>query len=89
MKSVAEVPERWTLYEFEVPAGARYFAIRSCATASFMLMLDDFTFIPDEPVVPELRGYNVYRNGDLVTSSPVAAAPIPTLPGPTPRMPTV
>ena len=52
-------------------------------------MLDDFTFIPDEPVVPELRGYNMYRNGDLVTSSPVAAAPIPTLPDPMPRMPTV
>jgi len=82
VKSVAEVPERWTLYEFEVPAGARYFAIRSCATASFMLMLDDFTFIPDEPVVPELRGYNVYRNGDLVTSSPVAAAAYTDLTGP-------
>lgn len=71
VKSVAEVPGTWTLYEFEVPAGATYFAVRSCATASFMLMLDDFTFIPDESIMPVLKGYNVYRNGECVTVNPV------------------
>lgn len=82
VKSVAQVPEAWTLYEFEVPEGATYFAVRSCATASFMLMLDDFTFIPDESIMPELKGYNVYRNGERVTASPVSDRVYTDLTGP-------
>lgn len=35
------VPNEWTEYSFDIPAGANYFAIRSCASDSFMLMLDD------------------------------------------------
>jgi len=82
VKSVAQVPEGWTLYEFEVPEGATYFAVRSCATASFMLMLDDFTFIPDESIMPVLKGYNVYRNGERLTAQPVAPQAYTDLAGP-------
>lgn len=63
---------KWIEYTFDVPAGAKYFAIRSCATGSFMLQLDDFTFKPgvsDLDLV--IKGYDIYRDGELITDSPV------------------
>ncbi len=39
---ISNVPSEWTKYEFDVPVGVKYFAIRSCGSNSFMLMLDDF-----------------------------------------------
>lgn len=61
----------WTQYTFDVPAGAKYFAIRSCATGSFMLELDDISFVP-AGVSAELTlvGYDVYRDGVKITAEP-------------------
>ena len=61
------VPAEWTLYTVELPAGAVRFAIRSYASGSFMLMVDDVTFEMGDPNANlELVGYNVYRNGELI-----------------------
>lgn len=58
------VPSEWTLYSAEVPEGAKRFAIRSCATGSFMLMVDDVTYIlAGATQDAEILGYNVYRDG--------------------------
>lgn len=54
----------WTKYSVELPAGARRFAIRSCAKGSFMLMVDDVTFIPGEDVFAgDIQDYDIYRDG--------------------------
>ncbi len=70
--SATTVPDAWTLFSAEIPVGATRLAIRSCATSSFMLMLDDITYTPAGQLQGvEIKGYNVYRNGVLVTSEPV------------------
>ncbi len=71
--NVDAVPGVWTRYEASLPQGARYFAIRSCATNSFMLMIDDVTYTPLSSHDLELSGYNVYRDNVCVTSVPVTA----------------
>ena len=70
VQDVAEVPETWTEYTLEVPAGAKYFAVRNKGTDLFMLMLDDFTFkgVPDK-----VTGYNVYRDGEKLNSELVTS----------------
>lgn len=68
VKKVAVVPGEWTLYEFDVPQGATYFAIKSYAADSFMLMLDDFSFETSGGSY-ELKGYNVFRNGEMINSN--------------------
>lgn len=67
------VPDDWTLYTVDVPAGATRFAIRSCATGSFMLMVDDVTYIPaGASGDAEIVGYNVYRDGVKINDATVA-----------------
>lgn len=65
----------WAKYEYEVPEGARYFAVR-CVRRGVILMIDDFTYAPYDGYCEgaTLLGYNVYKNGvkvnsELVTSS--------------------
>lgn len=70
VKNVGEVIGRWTEYEAELPAGAKYFAIRSYAADAFMLMIDDVTFTP-EPGELSLMGYNIYRDGVRINDTPV------------------
>lgn len=66
------VPRAWTFYEIELPAGARYFAVRYCASDAMMLMLDHFTFTPKgTPGTLALEGFNVYRNNELLNETPV------------------
>ncbi len=66
------VPGTWTLYEATIPAGATRFAIRSCATGSFMLMVDDVTYIPaSQGAGLEIVGYNVYRDGVKINDAVV------------------
>lgn len=62
--SQSTVPGEWTLYNVDLPAGAQYFAINSCGTSSFMLMVDDVTFERGSGTANlELKGYDVYRDG--------------------------
>lgn len=71
--NVDKVPGEWTRYEAALPQGARYFAIRSYATNSFMLMLDDVTFAPLSSGNLVLTGYNIYRNNERINEEPVTA----------------
>lgn len=64
---VNTVPSSWTQYTAKLPAGAKYFAIRSFAAASFMLMIDDVTYAPAGSVSDlEIAGYNIYRDGEKI-----------------------
>ncbi|MDE6484275.1 MAG: choice-of-anchor J domain-containing protein [Duncaniella sp.] len=68
------VPGWWTLVEIDIPAGAKRFAINSCATGGFMLMVDDVTFIPaGAAVTNEFKGYDVYRDGEKINESLLTA----------------
>lgn len=61
----------WKEYSFDVPAGALYFAIRSCAADAFMLQLDDFTFATAGASAElSIAGYDVYRDGVKITTEP-------------------
>lgn len=63
LNTVAEVPEQWTEYSFEVPEGTRWFAIRCTSEGTFALFVDDITFVPAHPADGlVLNGYNVYRD---------------------------
>ena len=58
---------------YNLPEGARYFAIRAVRCFLY-LMVDDITYRPyngDEPV-RTLVGYNIYRNGEKISSNPVS-----------------
>lgn len=62
----------YTLYEAQLPEGAKYFAIRSHAAGSFMLLLDDVTFEAAGATASlSIVGYDVYRNGEKITAEPV------------------
>ncbi|GEM_PF-2362225 len=54
----------WDLYSYDLPEGAKYFALRYTAADQFMIMIDDLSY---SPKVPELKGYRIYRNGSLLT----------------------
>lgn len=72
--TVNNVPEAWTQYSYELPAGARYFAIRCVSDNTFAFFVDDITYTPAHPADGlVLNGYNIYRDGALITPSPVAA----------------
>ena len=64
--------EKWTEYEYQLPADASYFAIRCTTKDGFLLGIDNVNFVP-EPVLPEdlfLVNYNVYRNGGKIATVP-------------------
>lgn len=69
--SRSEIPAVWNSYSFGLPEGAKYFAIRCVSRNKFMLLLDDISFISAESAKLEINGYNVWKNGTLVTDSPV------------------
>lgn len=79
--TVNAVPGTWTEYTVDLPAGAKHFAIRSFATGSFMLMLDNVTMEIDPTATndaPRLAnytctGYNIYRDGVKINDAPVTA----------------
>ncbi len=70
-ETVEAVPGTWTEYSIEVPAGGKHFAVRSCATGSFLLMMDDFTYEPGVAAELSIVGYDVYRDGEKITAEPV------------------
>lgn len=52
----------WTQYEYELPAGAKYFGIRYTSNLSGIL-IDDFAYT-GTPLV--IKGYNIYRDNTLI-----------------------
>ncbi len=71
---VQEVPADWTEFTADLPAGTRYFAIRSCGEGSYMLMVDDVTYSPaGGECTLEHLGYNVYRDNVKVNDRPITS----------------
>lgn len=66
---VPTVPNTWTLYSFDIPAGARYFAIRCTSIFEFMFFVDDITYRPANDLNLHLQGYNIYRDGIRLNES--------------------
>ena len=54
-----------------LPEGTRYFALRCVSNNQYILFLDDITY---RKAARDFRllGYNVYRNGELLTAAPVS-----------------
>ncbi len=73
IEKVEKVSNSWTRFEFTLPDGALYFAIRCTSVDCYMLFVDDVTYIPGSgAAVLNLAGYNVYRNNDKLNAEPVA-----------------
>lgn len=69
----ASVPTQWTQYSYQLPAGAKYFAIRSTSNDVYALLVDDVKFEKAHPHRSlEFVGYRVYRDADILTSEPIA-----------------
>lgn len=69
----SDVPASWTEYNVTLPEGTRYFAIRCMSVDKFMFFLDDITFTPMNVATEALviKGYNIYRDGELLNNKPV------------------
>lgn len=72
LSDIEIVPDTWTRYSYILPEGTRYFAVECISDNCYSLMLDDISFYGEEtPKSRKLTGYNVYRNGELLTATPV------------------
>lgn len=69
---VESVPGAWTEFEFQIPDGAKRFAIRYDKTYGFMLHIDDVSYIPEGTAELELEGYNIYRDGICMNDAPIS-----------------
>lgn len=58
----------WGTFSFDVPDGAKYFAIRCISDGGYMMRLDDFVY--EAPIETPL-GYNIYRNEEKLNDTPV------------------
>lgn len=65
-----DVPQGWTEYKFELPEGAKRFAIRCHSQGTFLIQIDDVTYQP-MPFDLSLIGYHVWRNGERITYEPI------------------
>ena len=69
-----KIPWTWTQYYAELPAGARYFALRNTSRDEYVAMIDDVNFTPAEQVDDlAVSGYNIYRDGKQINDAPVAS----------------
>lgn len=64
----------WHKYSYQLPEGAKYFAIRARINGTPPLQaFDMISYIPAGKGNATLKGYNVYHNGQLLTSTPLTA----------------
>lgn len=70
MEAHSAVPVSWRQYSYYLPEGAVYFAIRYTSANLFALCIDDLTFTPCgfRGQGLALTGYNLYRDGQLMTT---------------------
>lgn len=73
IEHIDNVPAGWTRYEFFLPDGTHYFAIRGVSYDKYILMIDDVAFARDGgvPQLLTLSGYRVWRDGVCLTPQPV------------------
>lgn len=60
--------DKWVEVSIDLPEGTKRAAIRNISYCedSFMLMVDDVTFEPAVAEIDDLKGYNVYREAELI-----------------------
>lgn len=71
-----DMPDEQTVYEVELPAGAKYFALRGTSNDKLELRIDDVTYIPAvlpaeaadarARVASPMQCINIYRDGELI-----------------------
>lgn len=67
------VAAAWKRYKVNLPEGAKRFAIRCVSKDKFLFMVDNIGYEAYNPFPDiKLSGYNVYRDGKLITPKPVA-----------------
>ncbi len=73
--SEAVAPFGWTPVTIELPAGAKYFAIRCTSRDCYALFIDEITYASKSEAMEnlQLEGYHVYRDNVKVTSTPITA----------------
>lgn len=62
--------DEWTEYSFNLPEGAKHFALQVVSEDQFALMIDDIHYQAEQLV---LTGYNIYRNGKLISTVPATS----------------
>lgn len=63
------VPVEWKEYRFDIPEGAKYFAIRCVSNRQFALFVDDITFERANPAADlQVLGYNIFRDGEKLNT---------------------
>ncbi len=77
-----EISAEWTRYSFDLPAGAKYFAIGYVSECCVAFLLDDITYQPAGGASTEVKviGFNVYRDGVKLNDAPVAESTYTDLP---------
>jgi hypothetical protein len=63
-----DVTKTWTCYSYELPAGAKYFAIRHYGNDGWGLMIDDLSYTGLSDAPSEISGYNIYRDKVRINS---------------------
>lgn len=58
----------WGLYSVTLPNDAKYFAIHYTSTDMFGICMDDIAYTPEEAPF-EITGWNIYRDGILISQS--------------------
>ncbi len=69
LETITVASEEWKEYQFELPEGAKYFALRTVSNKQFVLYIDDITYRPLQKSLT-LQGYNVYRNDMKLNATP-------------------
>ena len=64
---------KWRKLSMRLPYGTKYFAVQSISNDAFGIMLDDISFTPAKGVDfnPQIKGYNLYRDGEKLNQSPL------------------
>lgn len=73
LEGAQTVPSDWTSYGFDLPEGAKYFAIRCVSTGTYALAVDNIRFIKADAsrISLAVNGYNIYRNSQRINAEPV------------------
>ena len=69
-----DIPATWTDYTVYLPEGTRRVAFVNVSHDKLMVMVDDVSLCLEgaETEAYTLTGYNIYRDGEMINSSPVA-----------------
>lgn len=64
----------WEKFSFNLPEDVQYFALRYVSVMNFAIMIDDICYTPTDGQLPEVIGYNIYRNGERINEQLVVSS---------------